>query len=86
MKKSGDVAKFSDIFVDAKDEKSEDKYEPISKAQLKKIRKFVEDEARKDNQKKTKEASSFNYMGKFSFRRIRSIRQIQNYVNVSILT
>jgi len=55
LKKSGDIANFSNIFVDAKDEKAEDKYEPISKAQLKKIRKFCEDEVRKENQKKTKE-------------------------------
>ncbi len=41
--------------MDAKDENAEDKYEPISKAQIKKIRKFCEDEARKENQKKTKE-------------------------------
>lgn len=55
LKKSGDIANFSNIFVDAKDEKAADKYEPISKAQLKKIRKFCEDEVRKENQKKTKE-------------------------------
>jgi len=55
LKKSGDIANFSNIFVDAKDENAEDKYEPISKAQIKKIRKFCEDEARKENQKKTKE-------------------------------
>ncbi len=55
LKKSGDIANFSNIFVDAKDENATEKYEPISKAQLKKIRKFCEDEARKENQKKTKE-------------------------------
>jgi len=55
LKKSGDIAKFTDIYVDAKDEKSEEKYEVISKAQIKKIRKFCEDEARKESSKKTKE-------------------------------
>lgn len=56
LKKSGDIANFTDIYVDAKDEKGEEKYELISKAQIKKIVKICEAEAKKEKQKKTKEA------------------------------
>lgn len=55
LKQSGDIVKFSEIFVDAKDENSAEKYEPISKAQLKKIRNFCDQEAKKEKQKRTKE-------------------------------
>lgn len=55
LKSSGDISKFSDIYVDAKDEASAEKYELISKAQMKKIRNFCEAEAKKEKQKKTKE-------------------------------
>ena len=59
LKKSGDIAKFTEIYVDAKDEKSEEKYEIISKAQMKKIKNFCEAEVKKENQKKTREVKLY---------------------------
>lgn len=55
LKKSGDISKFSELYVDAKDENSEEKFQLIAKAQLKKIRGFCETELKKENQKKTRE-------------------------------
>jgi len=55
LKKSGDISKFSEIYVDSKDENSEEKFQLIAKAQLKKIRAFCETEVKKENQKKTRE-------------------------------
>ena len=48
--------KNAEVYVDAKDENSAEKFELISKAQLKKLQKFVEAEAKKENTKKTKDS------------------------------
>jgi len=52
LKKSGKIDSFAAIYVDAKDEQSGAKYELISQSQLKKIRKFCEQEAKKESHKR----------------------------------
>ncbi|CAF0752157.1 unnamed protein product [Brachionus calyciflorus] len=54
LKESGDIENFSKILVDAKDQTKE-KYELISKSQLKKVKNMAEIEARKSASKAAKE-------------------------------